>query len=275
MAHVSERVIASFLGRSQAELAFHSAQFAEALAVDLQSFPPEPAADSTGPVALTSAQNADSLFNDLRIPIHFASSTHLQIEMWERTLMILRAADERRYHALHKGTPFYFLGLASFVGQDFERALFYMDCALEQDCRLHGPRWHLIPSGMFVRLDDIPEAQAGRGLVNAARELFELYGREVARGGGTRLSLTAYRARLVNHGTQHQPELRSAVTALLSFLLEIKPRQIQLTLAPVGSGTGEPFFLHLLKGSILFETLLRQSAAGRPVVANSPGATLG
>src|SRR5947199_3082858 len=271
---LSARVIESFLTHSQSELAFYSTQFAEALAEDLQTFPVEPAADPTGADSLGAARQADNLFNALRIPIYFGQSPSAQIEMWERTLTILRNSDERRYEALHKGTPFYFLGIASYLGQDFERALFYMDCALDQDFRLHGPRWYRIPSGMFVRLDDVPDTQAGRELVRDARSLFESCGNAIAADGGTHLSLDGYRARLVNYAIQQEPELRSVVTAFLSFLLEILPRRIQLALAPVGVGTGEPFLLHLFKGAVLFETLLRASPAGRSVVTRNPGATL-
>jgi len=270
----SGSVIRSFLARSQVELAFYSDQFAEALAKDLGEFPAMEAADPTGEDALAAAARADTLFTYLRIPVYFDGAPSIQIRLWERTLRILLNTDKNRYAALHKGTPFYFLGIASYLAEDFERALFYMDCALEQDYRLHGPRWYRIPSGMFVRLDDIPEAQAGRVLVRDARILFESFGNIIATEGGTPVSLDGYRARLVNYGIEREPELRSVVTAFLSYLLEVTPRRTQLELAPAGSGTGEPFFLHLFKGAVLFESLLRASLAGRPIVAGNPKTTL-
>src|SRR4029453_4513759 len=122
---------------------------------------------------------------------------------------------------------------------------------LDQDLRLHGPRWYRIPSGMFVRLDDVPDEQAGRELVRVTRSLFDRWGKAVAADGGSQLSLEEYCARLVNYGIQHEQSLRSVVTAFLSFLLEVTTRQKQLKLAPAGAGTGEPFFLHLFKGAVL------------------------
>jgi hypothetical protein len=254
-------ILQAFLNRTPADLAFRSNEFARGLIADFQGLSTDPA-------------DADRLFNSLAIPVLFNDSPARQIWVWERVLRILHDADTARYEEIHKGTPFYFLGIASYLGEDFERALFYMDCALEQDCRLHGPRWYRIPSGMFVRLDDVPEAQAGRELVRVTNSLFEFWGNAVAAGGGTQLSLNAYRARLVNYGVQHENALRSVVTAFLSFLLEITPRRTQLLLAPVGAGTGEPFFLHLFKGALLFETLLRASPMGRPLVAANAKATL-
>jgi hypothetical protein len=257
----SVTVLQAFLNRTPADLAFRSNEFARALVRDFGALSDDPAA-------------ADRLFSSLGIPVLFESPAS-QILAWERVLSIVREADPSRYEAIHKGTPFYFLGIASYFGEDFERALFYMDCALEQDRRLHGPRWYRIPSGMFVRLDDIPEEQAGRELVRVTRSLFEVWGDAVAIAGGSKLSVEAYRARLVNYGIQHEQSLRSVVTALLSFLLEVTTRQKQLKLAPVGVGTGEPFFLHLFKGAVLFETLLRASPAGTQLLATNPRAALG
>jgi hypothetical protein len=255
-------VLQTFLSRTPADLAFHSSEFERALAADFTALGDNPA-------------DADALFSSLGIPALFAESSESQIVAWERVLRILQEADGVRYDAAHKGTPFYFLGVASYLGEDFERALFYMDCALEQDHRLHGRQWYRIPSGMFVRLDDAPEAQFGRELVAATRGLFEAWSTRVGSAGGAPLSLHSYRTRLVNYGVEHEPSLRSAVTAFLSFLLEVRPRQTQLRLASGGAGTSEPFFLHLFKGCLLFETLLRTSSEGRRVVADNPKATLG
>jgi len=138
----SAAVLQVFLNRTPADLAFRSDEFARALIADFEALSHDPA-------------DADFLFSSLRIPALFGESPERQITVWERVLGILRDADAARYEAIHKGTPFYFLGVASYLGQDFERALFYMDCALEQDHRLHGDRWYRVPSGMFVRLDDV------------------------------------------------------------------------------------------------------------------------
>lgn len=187
---------------------------------------------------------------------------------------ILREADAGRYESLHKGTPFYFLGVAAYLAHDFPRALFYMDCALAEDHRLHGDRWHRLPSGMFVRLDDVLHAQFGRPLVTTSCGVFEKWRARVARAGGAELSLSAYRARLVNRAMDDEPRLRSAATAFVSFLLEFEERRTQLWLAPCASGSGEPFFLHLLRGGLLFETLLELSPPGKVVLAAKPAPTL-
>src|SRR5207249_1413560 len=52
--------------------------------------------------------------------------------------------------------------------------------------------------------------------------------------------------------------LRSMATTMLSFLLEFRHRDKLIALRP-GSGTAEPFFLHLFKGCLLFESLLKEN----------------
>ncbi len=271
----SGQVVQAFLSRSPAELAFYSEQFARALSIDMQAFSAESAADPTGAEALDAGRRADALFNSLGIPGLFVGSPTTQVRLWERTLGLLQATDQRRYNSIHKGTPFYFLGLASYLAEDFERALYYMDCALAQDRRLHSERWHLIPSGMFVRLDEAPVNQYGRDLVHLSRQHLSEWNQRMTKAGGTALSVEAYRAKLVNHAMQVDGSLRSAVTAFLSFLLEFPPRQTQLTIAPPEASSGEQFFLHLFKGGVLFETLLKTSPYGKAVRSAKPKAMLG
>jgi hypothetical protein len=70
------------------------------------------------------------------------------------------------------------------------------------------------------------------------------------------------------------PAKRSAVTALISFLLEFQSRVTELALAGSQTSTAEPFFLHLFKGTVLFETLLKTSTAGINVQRLRPRATI-
>ena len=270
---LTAQAIETFLSHSEGELVFFSDSLVQALAADLETFPDIPLKDPRGSEALALAERADALFNALRIPAFFSNSPTTQIRLWERTLGILRDSEEHRYSNLHKGTAFYFLGVASYIAEDFERALYYVDCALSEDLRLHGERWHMVPSGMFVRLDPLPENQFGRQLVHDALERLVALNHDLSTKGACPMTVELFRTRLVNRAMNSEPELRSVVTALLSFLLELQPRRTQLRLAPAG-GSGEPFFLHLFKGGLLFETLLKMSPRGRAISFANPRATL-
>jgi hypothetical protein len=254
----SVSVLDSFLRASPVELGVFSDQFATALGDDFAALPADPAA-------------GDDLLSSFGLPLLLPPNA--QIRAWEHILSVLKNADAAKYDKLHKGTAFYFLGVASYQAEDFERALFYMDCALEQDRSLHGALWYKQPSGCFVRLDHVSLAQAARRLVAHAGDVFQKWvGRLPSTGMGS-FSLEAYRSQLVNYAMQADPALRSVVTAWLSYLLEAEPRVRQLELAP-SFGSGEPFFLHLFKGGAILETLLKHSALGKPIVAANPGAQI-
>ena len=212
-------------------------------------------------------EHSESFFKEITKSIrrHFGDGTYLAVKAWEDTLQVLQRANAARHEALHKGTPFYFLGVNSFAIEDFERALFYMDCALAQDRKV-TTGWNNLPAWQFLLLDETSR-QFGGELISDTVELFEYWGNEVAKKArGGRLTLDTYRNRLVARAVKDEP-LRSAVTGFLSFLLETKPRQMQLRLGNQDGVTGEPFFLHLLKGGLLLETLLKCSPAGKKIVA--------
>ena len=255
---ISTDVLKAYLRQTTlVEMVIRSAEFTEALARDFTALGGAP-------------EDADALFGSFGLPTLLSHSPVSQIAAWEYVLQVLRSANRAKYEAIHKGTPFYFMGVASYLTGDFERALFYMDCAVSEDLRLHGARWSQVPSGLFLRLDDIPDAQFAKPLVRQTREFFESWCKKVGVEGGTGLTIESYRVKFVDHAMSAEAPLRSAVTAFLSFLLEARARLIQLELAPAAEGTGEPFFLHLFKGGLLFETLLKLSTLGKSVSKAKP-----
>lgn len=254
----STEVLKAFLTQTTlVEMVIYSNEFAEALTRDFAAIGNTP-------------EEADALFGSYGLPTLLGYSPVSQVSAWERVLHLIRRADPVKYETIHKGTPFYFMGVASYLAGDFERALFYMDCAVSEDLRLHGPRWSQVPSGLFLRLDDAPDTQFAKALVKQTREFFDNWCNRVVAAGGTRLTIESYRTKLVNYAMSTEAALRSAVTAFLSFLLEARARLTQLELAPAAHGTGEPFFLHLFKGGLLFETLLKISTPGKVVSAAKP-----
>jgi hypothetical protein len=96
-----------------------------------------------------------------------------------------------------KGTPFYFVGTASYLARDFEKALFYMDAALEEDLRLHKRGWPKVPAGRFVLLDSDSTEQFARPLVVRTRALFEEVMTKIRNDGGIGLSVDDLRSKLV------------------------------------------------------------------------------
>lgn len=250
------------LGKSAAEVIVGSSAYRDALIDDFRTLP-------TNDPGLV-----DRYFSAQKFPYLFAHSPSAHVDAWERILGILLAEDEQRYREMHKGTPFYFAGTASYLARDFEKALFYMDAALEEDLRLHKRGWPKVPSGRFVLLDSDSTEQFARPLVVRTRALFEEVMTKIRNDGGIGLSVDDLRSKLVYPAMNTTPGKRSAVTGLISFLLELQSRITELALAGSQTSTAEPFFLHLFKGAVLFETLLKTSTTGISIQRSQPRATI-
>ena len=62
-------------------------------------------------------------------------------EALDRGIIFLEQAkdfSQAQYQQIHKGTPFYFLGIAAFRCHDYETAAFLMDAALSEDMQNHA-----------------------------------------------------------------------------------------------------------------------------------------
>lgn len=241
----------SFHSSNAFRFAMRSQEFKTALIDDVDEWTKKPYEDgTTTPFAFIANQI-------------LGQDVDTQIRAWEHVLQTLREHDVATYHAIHKGEPLYWLAVASYAARDFERALFYMDCALAEDIRRWERRWSEYPAGLFVMLNDTNTNQAALPTTRAIRATFDAACADVAARSNIQFDIATYREQLVCRAMVDVMPLRSAVTAFLSFLLEFSDRQMQLELAPNHSedlgGTAEPFLLHLFKGCVLFETLLKTS----------------
>lgn len=250
------------IGKSAAEVIIQSSAYRDALLDDFRKLP------------IDNPKLFDQFFSLHAFPVIFAQLPAAHVEAWEYVLGVIQTEDDRRYRQMHKGTPFYFAGMASYLARDFEKALFYMDAALEEDLRLHKDRWFSVPSGKFVLLDSDSPEQFARPLVFRTRALFDEVMTTVTNLGGRALSVKAFGSKLVYPAMSTAPEKRSAVTGLISFLLEFPSRTKELSLAGTRTSTAEPFFLHLFKGTLLFETLLKTSSVGQEIQRSNPKATI-
>jgi hypothetical protein len=256
----SAAYIQQFVGKSAVEVYLYTDTYKEIVLEDFRSLP--------------DARTADTLFSQYAFSRILAESPSAQIDAWEHILGIMESDNTDRYQDLHKGTPFYFMGMASYNCDDFEKALFYMDAALDEDLRSDKDEWSLRPAGKFVLLDTENRNHAAISLVDRTRKEFEKVMTAVASAGGLELTIEEFRNNLVRPAMVPASGKRSAVTALLSFLLEFSSRAKELSLARGKTGTGEPFFLHLFKGALLFETLLKTSTAGLAIQSTNQKATL-
>jgi hypothetical protein len=173
------------------------------------------------------------------------------------------SVGDQQYGRDHKGTPFYILGYSAFACHDYTSASLYFDAAAEADLRyhqgnlntaalrfiqiLHTPNENLLASGIISQIEARTQA-----LLN------EYHNRHLHQA----ISLLDLRRRFFEQILKNGPShFRTVLTAFISFVAEWDYRAMQFELVPEGSR--EPFFLHLFRGCVLFESLLK-SAPGAP-----------
>ena len=184
------------------------------------------------------------------------------------------------YRRIHKGTPFYWIGMAAFAVHDYQTAVFFFDAGVSQDLAQGAdPVRRPTPGLHFIQIEGDQPSQAGRDLVQKTqarveRAIADYNGRPGKVPGLAPLQLGELREsflrRAVLPGGEH---LRTLATAFISFFLEWDHRSFLLRLRG-GTGTTEPFFLHLFKGCLLFESLLKANPLNAPPVGRPLGNAL-
>lgn len=181
-----------------------------------------------------------------------------------------RAIDDAAYFRIHKGTAYYWIGIAAFLMHEHEIATFFFDAAVSEDLRVGAnPNNNLTPSLRYILIDGEAPEQAARLLVQSIQrrleELIENYNTRLGQiPNFTPLSISELRAYFLKPSISPGGEnLRSSATTLISYCMEWDFRNTLFDIGP-NQGTAEPFFLHLFKGCVLFESILRANSKKTP-----------
>jgi hypothetical protein len=180
-----------------------------------------------------------------------------------KLLSEVRRFVPNEYEKTHKGTPFYLLGIAAFLSHDFQTATFFFDAAVSEDLR-NNPAKTDTPALLFAQLDDNNLIQAALPIVQiAVAEINIAIDNYNGRGGSRNLTFADLRDHFLRRVLNaNQPHLRTLTTTFISFFFEWDYRSGMIDLSKVGSR--EPFFMHLFKGCLLFESLLKENPKKRP-----------
>ncbi len=157
------------------------------------------------------------------------------------------------------------LGYAAFSCHDYPSASLYFDAAVAADLRYYNGALDT-PALRFMQLKHAAnEPLLARDLIaetvaSAAQLLADYH----TRGDMEAITIDQLRSRffegILKVGPAHR---RTLITAFISFVAEwsYHARQIEL----IEEGSREPFFLHLFRGCLLFESLLK-NAPGAPAL---------
>lgn len=177
-----------------------------------------------------------------------------------------RAENPSDYEVDHKGVPFYSLGFCAFASHDYTSASLYFDAAVSEDLK-NFPRDFSKPSVRFLLLQsELSERTLSSTIVDIiSGELKAAILVYNGKSGSNFITFEDFQRRFLQVILgDPSAENRTLVTALLSFVAEHKYRMIQISL--LREGSREPFFLHLFRGCVLFESILKYAVA-----KSSPG----
>lgn len=174
--------------------------------------------------------------------------------------------NPEKYRSIHKGYPLYWMGMAAYRIYDFQSAIYYIDATLSEDIK-NEPDNPDSPPRLFIRLEGEDDRQAAKHIVMGAQETIEeyitLYNEllEESNPEIPPLTIDDIRANFLSvAASSENPDVRSLASTFITFFLEFKYRDFQLRLRKE-PGTNEPFFIHLFKGCLLFESLLKNNAS--------------
>lgn len=194
---------------------------------------------------------------------------HVSMNIYEGVLAQIGRVEPQRYSTMHKGTPFYYIGWLAYEMGNYEKGVFYMDAALSEDIQNDSAGWTGLPAAAFLFLDDTNPNAAARNITIKAKREVESHLKRFSSDSGKNLDVITLIDKFIKPNAT-DPAYRSIITSLLTFLLEGKDLQLQMSLRSRYGGSLEPFLTHLFKGGLIFESLLK-----RKYGAAASGNTLG
>lgn len=201
---------------------------------------------------------ADRFFAEYGIgnTVEFPASPYERFVYYKELLTRLRASDKQKFASVHKGVPLYFLSWLAFDLHQFEAALHFLDACIEEDKNKAPTEWFQNPAAQFLVLN-----ASVQGAQRTAQMLASRIDQELSRFQGhygVALARSDFLARFA------KPMLMNAAGAVVAgfyaFVLEFDDRAMEITLRSAPHlGSYQPLFLHLFKGGLLLETLLKLS----------------
>jgi hypothetical protein len=195
----------------------------------------------------------------------------LTLQRGEALLSKCRKLAPDTYAKLRKGTPFYWLAWATFAVHDYETFAFYIDAAVSDDLKaaddagkdrttvdtpaLHLFRGNLSPEQALLPLTKI--------LRNRITGVIDEYNNRPGHHP-TPLTFDDIQGKFLNTAIlRGNEQRRTLVTTFISYFLEWDHRADLIELR-TEQGTAGPYFIHLFKGCLLFESLLKANPTKSP-----------
>lgn len=169
------------------------------------------------------------------------------------------------YPKIHKGSVYFWLAITAFLQHDYQTATLFFDATLAEDMNWGADAEKApTPAMSFIMLE-------GSQLNPSAQKLAQIAEAKLLRCLDFYKSLTGkpswlpdcslprLRLRFLRPALNiNRPGWRTLAATFISFFIEWEFRNELFDLRPAG-GTFEPFYLHLIKGCVLFEGFLKEN----------------
>lgn len=199
---------------------------------------------------------------------------------YEGLLKKLQIINLGKYNKMHKGTAYYFLYWLAFELKLYEKAIFYLDGAVSEDIRktIEQARKEHLGQRTMKDKDLIKEYKnvwsknpiildlcfrEGGTAIPVRQQIFTFLKEQIDRFNNLNVSnvpkvdISKWGENIVIPLLSEDIKNRSLFSTFYSFLLSYSDNTNYFKLRSVSKGTIEPFLIHLYKGGLLFETLLK------------------
>lgn len=187
-------------------------------------------------------------------------------------LRVCKQIDSDAFKTIHKGHPYYFIGITSYYLHDYRTAIYFFDAAFQEDLLNVGaePKTNPKPSTHFLMLEGDAERQAGKKVTEYAetkvQRAVDYYNGVTGKTKTAILTLENIRNKFIYPSliNKTQPGLRTLVSSFIIFCVEWDYRNEHLDFEIAERTSSQPFFLHIFEGCLLFESLLRNKPDPKP-----------
>ncbi|MEN8128114.1 MAG: hypothetical protein ABFR90_09965 [Planctomycetota bacterium] len=207
-------------------------------------------------------EDADDFFSNLGIGnrLEATDRPHERYCEYESLLKLLQQRNPEKYLQIHKGTPFYFLSWLAFDLRNYEKALYYLDAAIQEDIKNASNDWTTLPAPSFLKL--ISKKHAAQRTVEEIRNILSSHINQFNSISGLPLiTLEDFIKKFVENEMQTAP-MRTIISAFYVFLLEYEERRLELRLKSSEGCSMGPILTHLFSGGLIFESLLKYFYSG-------------
>ena len=221
--------------------------------------------------AAKSKTNATAFWNTYNHqPIELLRTNQYQF-LRERMFNLLRTCrqiDIEAFEKIHKGHPYFFIGITSYQLGDYQTAISFFDAALCEDLKFDSGEEG--PTRLFFMLRGNEPCNAAKlqtqYIETKVERAINYYNDEITKSKDIpKIDLDFIRDTFIKYVIDNEgdPGLRTLLTTFFTFVVEWDFRNEHFELG-AREGTSEPLLMHLSRGCVLFESLLKRNPFPKP-----------